>query len=257
MRATLFAFLTCLASTVAAEGGQTSWSNLVDQAAQTYEDPFRDLTSDQIGNLRIVADVRKRLEEEGESAEGRDQIVARLNEAENALAAIGIDADWLLAQRWVVAERRKMAAVSGNALLDGATITLAGYAIPAPPTEDGTAVAYLVPERGMCSHTPPPNPNQMVRVVLKNGWQPTAMHEPVQLTGRVTLTDSTHVFQVVDGMVPMRAAYEMQATEALTLRDTQTTGSSQPENAWAAAIVERLSASGQIPSIGSPDDDTP
>lgn len=257
MRATLFAFLTCFASSVAAENGQTPWSDLVDPAAQTYEDPFRDLTSDQISNLRTVADARERLKEAGEGLEGRDQIAAHLTEAENKLAATGIDTDWLLEQRWVIAERRKMAAVSGNKALDGEMITLAGYAIPAPPTEDGTAVAYLVPERGMCSHTPPPNPNQMVRVVLKSGWEPTAMHEPVQLTGRVTLTDTTHVFQVVDGMVPMRAAYEMVAMEALTLRDTQTSGVSQPENAWAAAIVDRLSASGQLESNGSADDDTP
>lgn len=123
--------------------------------------------------------------------------------------------------------------------------------------EDGTAVAYLVPERGMSSHTPPPNPNEMVRVVLKNGWKPTAMHEPVQLTGRVAVTDTTHVVQVVDGMVPMRATYEMVAMEALTLRDTQTTGATRQANAWAAAIVDRVRASGQLESTGSADDDTP
>lgn len=109
----------------------------------------------------------------------------------------------------------------------------------------------------MCSHTPPPNPNQMVRVVLQNGWKPTAMHEPVQLIGRRTLSDTPHVFQVVDGMAPMRAAYEMEATEAPTIRDMQMTGASQPVNAWAASMIDRLRALGKVPSKGSLDDDTP
>lgn len=109
----------------------------------------------------------------------------------------------------------------------------------------------------MCSHTSPPNPNQMVRVVLKNDWKPTAMHEPVQLTGRVTLTDTTHVFQVVDVMVPLRLAYEMEATEALKLRDMHMTGAFQPGNAWAAVMIDRLRAAEQVQSKGSLDDDTP
>ncbi len=121
------------------------------------------------------------------------------------------------------------------------------YAFPAPPTEDGTAVAYLVAERGMCSHTPPPNPNQMVRVLLKGDWQPTTIHEPVQLTGRLSLSDTTHVFQVVDGKVSMRAAYELEATEALTKRDMESISAPRQENAWAAAIADRLRASGQLP----------
>nr|WP_239059871.1 DUF3299 domain-containing protein [Ruegeria sp. PrR005] len=163
------------------------------------------------------------------------------------MAEQGIDAQNLLSQRWAVAERRKRAAVSGNTELNGKLVVLTGYAIPAPPTDDGTPVAYLVPERGMCSHTPPPNPNQMVRVLIKGGWQPTTMHEPVRLTGRLSLSDTTHDIQVVDGMVPMRAAYEMEANGALTTQDMQDAAGSRQENAWAATIAERLRASGKLP----------
>ncbi|SFB77014.1 DUF3299 domain-containing protein [Tropicimonas isoalkanivorans] len=247
MRKTLLALVGCLFAHVAAAQSPITWPDLIDPTAQLYEDPFRDLSFEQLEKLRVVAKAEQTLEDGVSATETRDEIEARLNDAKASLAEQGIDAPNLLSQRWVVAERRKKAAEAGNAALDGELVVLAGYAIPAPPADDGTPVAYLVPERGMCSHTPPPKPNQMVRVLLKGDWRPATMHEPVQVRGRLSLSDTTHDIQVVDGLVPMRAAYEMEATGTLTKQDLQDTADSRQENAWAAAIVERLRASGQLP----------
>ena len=99
-------------------------------------------------------------------------------------------------------------------MLDGQTVTLAGFAIPAPPDADGRAVAYLVPERGMCSHMPPPPPNQMIRVRLSDGWAPTFNHEPVRLTGRLVIDPSERQMVVVDGLMPMRATFRLDVMDA-------------------------------------------
>lgn len=247
MRKTLLALLGCLFAHVAVAEMAITWPDLIDTTAQVYEDPFRDLSYEQLEKLRVVAKAQQRLDGGVSATETRDEIEARLNSAKTSLAEQGIDAQNLISQRWAVAERRKRAAEAGNAALDGELVVLAGYAIPAPPADDGTPVAYLVPERGMCSHTPPPKPNQMVRVLLKGDWRPATMHEPVQLTGRLSLSNTTHDIQVVDGLVPMRTAYEMEATGALTTQDMQVSAGSRQENAWAAAIAERLRASGQLP----------
>ncbi len=190
-----------------------SWQDLIDESAQSYEDPFRDLTYDQIDDLRTVLVQRGRLEEAVLPDDARDVAQAKLDEANARLADDGLDADWLIAQRWLVAERRERAATAVNLNLEGKTIAIGGFAIPAPPDADGTRIVYLVPERGMCSHTPPPNPNQMIRARLSGDWSPQMMHEPVRLTGTLMAEETQHLFRIVDGDVPMRASFVMDVAE--------------------------------------------
>ncbi|WP_254437001.1 DUF3299 domain-containing protein [Ruegeria arenilitoris] len=101
--------------------------------------------------------------------------------------------------------------------LDGQTVTVAGFAIPGPIDDTGVATAYLVPERGMCSHLPPPPPNQMIRVRLKDGWEPSYVHEPVQLTGRLNIEPSERQVMVVDGLMPLRATFDLEVEAVRTL----------------------------------------
>jgi hypothetical protein len=219
-----------------------SWEELIDAEARLYEDPYIDLSSRQLEDLSDVVRLRARLEESGLAAQERTELEAKLRRLETGLGEAGIDVDGILAQRWVVAERRERAATAGNTALDGAKLTLAGYAIPAPPAEDGTPVAYLVPERGMCSHMPPPSPNQMVRVRLNGDWTPQYTHEPVQLTGTLCIAPSSHRIRVVDGEMAMRATYRMDAVSAKTLGFASLASVS----AWAraAALHKKFESSG-------------
>lgn len=229
-----------------AAAGQIAWEDLIDQSAQDFSDPFSELTYDQIDDLRTVVRLRERLNGGEVSVEARPKIEARLAKAEDALASDDIDVDWLLVQRWIVADAREKAATAGNPNVDGKTVVVAGFAIPAPPDQDGAQVAYLVPERGMCSHTPPPNPNQMIRVRITEDWQPRMMHEPVRLTGRISISPSEQTIQVVDGMVPMRATFLLEANKVETLVARQADAAAT--NDWAAAIAERLRSDGQLPA---------
>ena len=194
------------------------WIDLIDEDAQTYEDPYRDLTPEQFYTFQTFVMTQRELEAPSLTAEKRKELEADLKDAEAALTADGIDIDWLIAQRWEVAERRQLAASAGNPAVDGQTVTLGGFAIPGPPDEDGTAVVYLVPQRGMCSHMPPPNANQMLRVRVTGDWRPRMMHEPVKITGRISIDPSEQTFRIVDGPVLMRATYEMQAEEVVTFQ---------------------------------------
>lgn len=202
-----------------AETRSIGWEDLIDQSVQSFEDPYRELTYDQLDALRTIVRTRARLDDPALTDEQKADRQAQVDGAVSALADDGIDADWLIEQRWVVADRREQAAVAVNPQVDGAEVTLVGFAIGAPLDEDGTAIVYLVPERGMCSHMPPPNPNQMIRARVKSDWRPQYIHEPVRLTGRVVVEETRHSFHIVDGLVPMRASLLMEVAQVETVQD--------------------------------------
>jgi hypothetical protein len=179
------------------------WPGLVDQSVQDYDDPYRDLSQEQLVDFVTVA----RLREKADQGESIDKEQLDLKTA--SLTEQGIDVDDLIAQRWIVAERRERAAVSGNKAVDGREVVLSGFVIAAPADADGTSTAYLVPERGMCSHMPPPPPNQMVRLRLPDNWRPNAIYQPVRVSGLLSIDPTTRTILVVDGLVPMHATFRM------------------------------------------------
>jgi hypothetical protein len=235
-----------LLSGSASADSQLGWADLIDPAAQNYEDPYLSLESDDLDNLRTVATESARLEAGGLSEENRAAIAQKLEDARSDLAAVGIDADWLISQRWVVAERREKAATFVNPEIDGAQVSLGGFAIPAPPAADGTPIVYLVPERGMCSHMPPPNPNQMIRARLSGDWSPSMMHEPVRLSGTLIVDESEYAFHIVDGVVAMKSSLVMYVSEVETMPafSSRVPGT----NYWAAKLSEQLRATRQSAS---------
>jgi len=206
----------------AGETQQLDWSRLIDQSAQDYDDPYRELSPEQLASLVSVA----RLREKAEKGESIDE--ERLVRETTSLAEDGIDIDGLIAQRWTVAERRERAATSGNKAVDGREVVLSGFVIPAPADDDGRATAYLVAERGMCSHMPPPSPNQMVRLRLPGNWRPQAIYQPARVSGLLSIEPSERSVRVVDGMVPMRATFSMDVSNIESSGLLQNEEASQP-----------------------------
>ncbi|WP_085804123.1 DUF3299 domain-containing protein [Roseovarius albus] len=250
---TAFVFSATLA--LAAEDRSVDWGDLVDPSAKTYEDPYRDLSSQQIEALQTIVRNRAWLNDPTLSEARMADSAAKISAAIEGLAEDRIDADWLIDQRWIVADRREKAATAANPNLDGRTVTLAGYAIPAPVDADGATVVYLVPERGMCSHTPPPNANQMIRARVNSDWNPSTIHQPVRLTGTLSIEETNYSFRIVDGIVPMRASFIMDTTEV----ETAPVFGSPPQttNEWATSIAERLRASGQLQDHGTSNAESP
>ena len=204
------------------------WSNLIDESLQDFDDPYADLNKDQLISLVTVGRLREKVED-GESIDESE-----LERQTQSLVDAGIDVDHLIEQRWIVAEKRERAATWGNESLDGTVVSMSGFIIPAPPDRDGFSTAYLVPERGMCSHMPPPPPNQMVRVRWKKEWHPRFIYEPVRLTGRLVIIPNERSVVVVDGLVPMRATYTMDAVEIEPMSLFQPASSTQRQPSGAS-----------------------
>ena len=210
-RAALTLLSLALLSSPAKASDEPGWAALPDPAAQVFEDPYAALNADQLTAVVTAGRLREQLEQPTVPPAKRQQLEQRRTDLEAGLTADGLDIDWLLNQRWTVAARRQHAATAANPDLDGTTVSLKGYAIPALPAADGMPTAYLVARRGLCSHMPPPPPNQLIRVRLDGEWTAQSLYEPVRMTGTLVIDPSLHSVRIVDGDVPMQATWRLDA----------------------------------------------
>lgn len=78
--------------------------------------------------------------------------------------------------------------------LNGANIKISGFMVPFDDDEDNVTEFLLVPQAGMCIHTPPPPPNQIILVeVGTGGAHRVEWDKEVQVYGQ---------FQIADGSSP-------------------------------------------------------
>lgn len=79
--------------------------------------------------------------------------------------------------------------------LNGTTIQLPGYVVPLHTEGNEILELNLVPQFGMCIHIPPPPPNQMVYVKLKESVKfKDVFARPIWITGKFNIvqTDSKY-----------------------------------------------------------------
>jgi hypothetical protein len=207
---TVVALSMAAALAVAGESTPVEWSQLPDPAAQDFDDPYRDLGPGKMSDLMSLVRIREELGVEGMTSEERGQLVARAAELESALQAGGVDVEWLLSQRWVVADRRRQAAVAANRALDGQFVEIGGFLILAPPTDSGETSAYLLPDRGVCNHLPPPPPNQLVRLLMKDVPETGGSCVPAVVRGTLRAEENRHEVMVIDHDLPMWSAWVLE-----------------------------------------------
>lgn len=71
-----------------------------------------------------------------------------------------------------------------NPALNGARAKVPGFIVPLEMTKAGLVKEFfLVPYFGACIHVPPPPPNQIVHVLMKEGIPPEAIDEPQWVSG--------------------------------------------------------------------------
>lgn len=226
-----------------AEPAAVTWSQLIDETAGNFEDPFKSLSAATLADVSTVARLRKRLQSEDVAAEARPILQKRLQLKEKGLEKDGVDLDWLLSQRWSVAEKRKAAAWATNPDLDGRNVSITGYFILGRGVAEGQLAAYLVPEAGMCSHTPPPPPNQLLRLKLPADTDlPNGLYAPVELKGQLALKRSKQGVHVIDGLIPMNSAWVLTVRDMKRLaRSRADTGSGRPVRerpAWPRTVTQ-------------------
>jgi hypothetical protein len=129
------------------------------------------------------------------------------------LAASGIDPEALFAK---IDKLSKEADARNKTLvseLDGQVIKLPGYVLPLD--FEGTLVRsfLLVPYVGACIHVPPPPPNQIVHVELKQGFESKELYAPVWVTGRIHVGMAKTSLSLVDGSTDVNFGYALQATK--------------------------------------------
>lgn len=202
--------LLVVAPALADEQGYFEWVDLVDEAAQVYEDPYRDISPDQLDTLVSLVRLQEQLQGGSLDEAVRPRVEARIAQKQAELADAGVDIEWLVEQRWVVAEKRRQAALAVNPDFDGSDVRIGGFLIPAPPTEDGQPTAYLVPQRGMCAHVPPPPPNQLLQLVLSDASAVERIYEPVIVHGTLLAKETQREVFVVDGPVAMWSAWTVE-----------------------------------------------
>lgn len=195
---------------------QVNWQDLIDPVAADFDDPFAALSLAELRSLGTVLRLRKLLADPGLLSDARPDIEDRLDREEAKLAASGIDTDGLLSRRQEIGRKRAEAVMAGNPDLDGRRISIPGYVIPVLGEENASSASgYLVPERGMCSHMPAPDPNQMIRYTLATDWTADSIYEPVELVGTLSIRPTRQEITLIDGQVEMIAVFDMQVTSVV------------------------------------------
>lgn len=191
------------------------WPMLVDQQAQQFEDPYRDLTPSQFQSLMALAQLRIAPGEA--SPEGkRTDLEERASKLSKDLRAQGLDPDWILDQREAVAARRQHAALATNDALEGEHVELSGYLLVAPDVEDGAMVAFLLPDRGVCMHLPPPAPNQLIQLKVDELPEPLGPCISAAVRGRLSEDETMATVPVIDDTIDLWSRWKLQVKEVIT-----------------------------------------
>ena len=185
---------------------QVIWQDLKGKVAPYY-DPFSTLTQKQLYNLSIYgrvlelqATVPKRVTE---------QMKDMAKEAKEKLIADKIDIDDLLAQRDVIIEKRKKAAMTTNSFLINRKIQISGYLLPLEFNQGLVTEFLLVPTVGACSHKPVPAANQLILVKTKQPFEAGAPYLPIRVTGTLQTNQQNKNLNLVDGNKQVQMTYFM------------------------------------------------
>ncbi len=191
------------------------WPLLVEPEAQIYEDPYRDLTRPQFLSLMEIARLQIAMGDT-DSADSRADMEARAGELVGELRAQGLDPEWILSQREAVAAKRERAALATNSTLEGEHIEMTGFLLVAVDADSEETVAYLLPDRGVCMHLPPPVPNQLVRLNLKQLPEPLGNCISAAVRGRLTAGETRSMVPVFDHTVPLWSGWRLDVSAVTT-----------------------------------------
>lgn len=189
---------------------ELTWDDLK-SSGPAFDDPFENLSQDQLYNLGIVAKYRQRV------SSGQTLSDAFKSEYKQAVAELkneDVEYDDLLSRRAEITEKRRIRAQATNDELNGTTIRMPGYLLPLEFKEKGITEFLLVPWVGACIHTPPPPPNQIVHVVLDkdNAFESRSIYEPVWVAGQMLTQGSTKNLFLKDGSGNIDISYKLEAT---------------------------------------------
>ncbi|MCT8161142.1 DUF3299 domain-containing protein [Pseudoruegeria sp. SHC-113] len=194
------------APVAATESEVVYWDGLL-PVQEPYEDPFLDLTYEDLADLRFIYDY----EQDPQKFAEFEDYPAQVEEARARLTDQGLDIQYLFGMRDIVREKRREAYESVNEDLIGKSVRIPGYMLPLQLDGRKTTEFLLVPTVGACIHTPPPAPNQVVYVTYPEGIEVTGLYTPVWITGDMLSDLSRREVNLVDGQASVDVAYRIDA----------------------------------------------
>jgi ABC-type nickel/cobalt efflux system permease component RcnA len=203
--------LLCSLSPLQASPQKISWDDLLPAAETAFDDPFVNLSSDQLSELGMIARIRRLLSEgkcspDGTNAQEEKRLVAELAEQ-------GLDADWLLSQRERVKQMRRARAENGGDAVVNQHIRLPGFVLPIQ-INDGRATEFLLlPWMGNCSHSAMPPPNQMVYIKAPDGVQLNDRFSPVVVEGVLQRDPNVYDLFFLDGRKQLEVMFAVESDQ--------------------------------------------
>jgi uncharacterized protein len=200
-----------VATQASAEPEAIQFSDLADPLAVAFDDPYKDMGGEMLSELKLLVELDQKLSGSDLDKETRLRLETRRSAAQEKLKANGHNVKQLLEQRWDIAKKRRTALMATNPIFNGVEVSISGYIIPAPEAADGSRFGYLVPQVGMCSHLPPPPPNQLVRVRLRAGNRmPASAYTPVRVSGKLHVEPSDTTIFILDGKARMLSGWTLE-----------------------------------------------
>ena len=97
--------------------------------------------------------------------------------------------------------------------LEGKRIELTGYVLPIDREGDLVYEFLLLPVSGLCSHMPPPPPNQAVHVFPAKPYKLAEIYEPVTITGTLQPELEQTQLIILDGVSVVESGYHIAKAE--------------------------------------------
>jgi len=173
-----------------------------------YQDPFDDLTEDQLYNLSLYSRVSE-MEKLFPSFAMKASVLKEAEEAKAKLIKDNIDIDEMFAQRDIIKQKREKASLMTNKLLENKEIEMSGYMLALEFDNGEVSEFLLVPTIGACSHKPVPAANQLIYVKSKKSVVADSPYMPIKITGTLRITPSTQDLYLVDGQKQIKMAYSL------------------------------------------------
>ena len=187
-----------------------NWENLAPKMPE-IGDPFTHLTPEQRLDLFAIFGIRAQVDQGLTSRVSPNYEFAV--ELTHKLTVAGLDVEHLLSKARDI--EKEIAAQEAQTVpeLEGQFVEMPGFALPLEFSDKGVTEFLLVPYLGACIHTPPPPPNQMVFVQMKEPFKLTDIYTPVLITGRMNIAAKTKNLFYVDGSMNIDSGYTLQATK--------------------------------------------
>ena len=116
--------------------------------------------------------------------------------------------------------------------LEGKQIELTGYLLPVDREGDLIYEFLLLPMSGLCSHMPPPPPNQAVHVFPAKPYKSTQIYEAVTVSGTLRPELERTQLIILDGVSVIASGYRMAKAEIAKAESVPDTLPSRKATPW-------------------------